>query len=63
MKSNDIQELKELSTSIDKTNVHKFDKVYNEILLPYFKKVAKERKVSKVRITDNMYLHGVGVAW
>ena len=52
----DVQELKRLSTTTsEEIDRAKLDRVYNEILLPLFKRHAKNFKTNKVRITENIY--------
>ena len=51
-----INELQGLSSATSKDiDIKKLDRVFNEVLLPKFKRYAKKFKENKIRLTDNLY--------
>lgn len=51
-----LKELQELSNTTSKDiDIKKLDRVFNEVLLPKFKRYAKRFKDNKIRLTDNLY--------
>ena len=55
-KNKDIRDLRLISNNTSKDiSQSSLDRVYNEILLPEFKRRAKITKTNEVRITDNIY--------